>query len=292
MEVIEFYAKDGVILNGYISKSEKKTNTVLIEIHGMTSNCFKKRERIIAEAVKEANIDVICINTRGSEIARYIKKVNGEKILAGSAFEDVEESYYDILGVIEYALKLGYTSIYLQGHSLGATKIVYSYNKMIENNIKEIEYIKGILLLSLVDIPELFKMCSCKKFLPFAEEKEKEGKLLNLMPEEAFIHPISVKTYLRYTKYNKNINFAQYNEKYYYFDHINKIEVPIFMRWGTNKELVNIKTEELVKLMNNTIKNKEKDINYIEGADHSYTDKEEFLAKDIVEFIKNNNLYV
>jgi len=285
-ELIEFYAKDGVILNGYIIKNQKKTNTVLIEIHGMTSNCFKKRERVIAETAKTANIDTICINTRGSEISRYIKKLNGEKILAGTAFEDIEESYYDILGIIEYALELGYKSIYLQGHSLGATKIVYSYIKMIENNIKEIKSIKGILLLSLVDIPDVFRICSCEKFLPFAEEKEKEGKVLILMPEEAFIHPMSVKTYLRYTKYNDNINFAQYNKKDYKFEEINRIKIPIFMRWGNDKELVSISTEELVKLMNNAIKNKETDINYIEGANHTYTDKEDILSKEIVNFIK------
>lgn len=284
-ELIEFYAKDSVILNGYIMKNKKKTETLLIEIHGMTSNCFKKRERIISEVAKAANIDTICINTRGSEISRYIKNLKGDKILAGTAFEDIEESYYDILGIIEYALKLGYTSIYLQGHSLGATKIIYSYIKMIENNIKEINSIKGILLLSLVDIPDVFRKCSCEKFLPFAEEKEKEGKVLTLMPEEAFIHPISVKTYLKYTKYNKNIDFAQYNKKDYKFEEINRIQIPIFMRWGNDKELISIKTEQLVELMNNSIKNKKIDINYIEGANHTYTDKEDVLAEDIVNFI-------
>lgn len=285
-ELIEFYAKDGVILNGYIMKSKKKTKTVLIEIHGMTSNCFKKRERVISEVAQGANIDTICINTRGSEISRYIKNSKGDKMLAGTAFEDIEESYYDILGIIEYALKLGYTSIYLQGHSLGATKVVYSYIKMLENNNKELNSIKGILLLSLVDIPDVFRICSCEKFLPFAEEKEKEGNVLTLMPEEAFIHPISVKTYLKYTKYNKNIDFAQYNKKDYEFEEINKIKTPIFMRWGNNKELVSMKTEKLVGLMNNAIKNKKIDINYIEGANHTYTDKEDVLANEIVNFIK------
>ena len=142
------------------------------------------------------------------------------------------------------------------------------------------------MLLSLVDIPEVFRICSCEKFLPFAEEKEKEGKILTLMPEEAFIHPISVKTYLKYTKYNKNIDFAQYNKKDYKFEEINRIKIPIFMRWGNNKELVSLKTEELVELMNIAIKNKKTDINYIEGANHTYTDIEDILANEIVNFIK------
>ena len=75
------------------------------------------------------------------------KNWQGEKKLAGTAYEDIEESYYDILGIVEYALNLGYTSIYLQGHSLGATKVVFSYMKMIEEDVKEVNNIKGIILL-------------------------------------------------------------------------------------------------------------------------------------------------
>lgn len=41
-EIIEFYAEDGVILNGYINKGKIKTEQVLIQIHGMTSNLVKK----------------------------------------------------------------------------------------------------------------------------------------------------------------------------------------------------------------------------------------------------------
>ena len=132
-ELVEFEALDGVKLNGYINK-EKNNNCVLIAIHGMCCNCFKKRERIIAESVEKINVDTICINTRGSEIIKYIKYGNGNKKLAGTAYEDIEESYYDIMGAIKYAINLGYTSIYLQGHSLGATKVIYSYRKMLQNN--------------------------------------------------------------------------------------------------------------------------------------------------------------
>lgn len=112
---------DGVILNGYINKEKIKTEQVLIQIHGMTSNCFKKREKVISRNVEKLGIDSICFNTRGSDIVKYIKYKDGKKTLGGTAYEDIEESYYDILGAIGYALQLGYKNIYLQGHSLGAT---------------------------------------------------------------------------------------------------------------------------------------------------------------------------
>lgn len=286
--IVEFNALDGVKINGYLNTSERQNKEILIEIHGMTSNCFKKRERVISETVKNIDIDTLCINTRGSEIIKYIKYIDGKKELAGTAYEDIEESYYDILGAIKYATSLGYSMIYLQGHSLGATKIVYTYIKMKQKDDVELKNIKGILLLSLVDLPDIFRIYSKNEYLLYAEEKEKEGDILSLMPKDAFIHPISIKTYLKYTKYNSKIDFAQYNKEGYTFDTLNKIDVPLFMRWGSNKELIRKSADEQVKLMRRVIKNKKTDINYIDGADHTYSDKENELAKDITIFLKNN----
>lgn len=288
-KIIELTAVDGVKLNGYLMKGEKESKTVLIEIHGMTSNCFKNREKIIAETVKNIGIDTICINTRGSEIVRYIKHIDGKKELAGTAFEDIEESYYDILGAIKYAISLGYSSIYLQGHSLGATKVVYTYIKMKQNQDEEIKKTKGILLLSLVDLPDIFRVYSSKEYLLYAEKKEQQGDILTLMPKDAFIHPISVKTYLKYTKYNSDFDFAQYSKENYRFDELNKIDIPLFMRWGNNNELIQKSANEQVNLMKKSIKNEKSNIGYIDGADHTYSDKESELAKEIAEFLEQLN---
>ena len=282
--IIEFHALDGVKINGYLMSSNNKS--VLIEIHGMSSNCFKKREKVIAKTLNNIGIDAICIDTRGSEIVKYIKYNDVRKELAGTAYEDVEESYYDLMGAIRYALSLGYKDIYLQGHSLGATKVVYTYTKMKEKQVEELKNIKGIILLSLVDIPDMFKTYFSKKYLSYAEEKEKNGQVLELMPHDTFIHPISVKTYLKYAKYNSKINFAQYSNENYDFDTLNKIDVPLFMRLGNDNELIRKSAQEQVELMRRVIKKKDVDINFIDGANHSYNGKETELANDIATFLK------
>ena len=285
-KIIELHALDGVKTNGYLISGDRNNKKVLIEIHGMTSNCFKKRERVIAETVKNIGIDTICINTRGSEIVKYIKYNDGRRELAGTAYEDVEESYYDLMGVIKYAISLGYSTIYLQGHSLGATKVVYTYTKMKQKQDEELKNIKGILLLSLVDIPDMIRTFLKNEYLLYAEEKEKNGQVLELMPQNAFIHPISVKTYLKYAKYNSEIDFAQYSNENYDFDTLNKIDVPLFMRWGNDNELIRKSAQEQVELMRRVIKKKDADINFTNGANHSYNGKEIELANDIATFLK------
>ena len=284
-EVIEFTASDGLILNGHISKCEENNGKVLIQIHGMTSNCFKEREKIIAEKVQELNIDTICFNNRGSEIIRYAKKTDETKMLAGTSYEDIEESYYDIVGAIKYALELGYKEVYLQGHSLGSSKIVYVYNELKKENNPLLKNIKGIILLSLVDLADSFNEYLTPEIIKYANQKEKEGNLLELMPNASFMHLISVKSFLRYTKYNQKIDFAKYDDKNNEFKELNNINVPLFMRWGNNGEFIKQDAKELVEFLNEKIKNTNKDINYIDGADHAYSEKEEQLAKEIAEFL-------
>lgn len=289
VDLIDFYAEDGVLLNGFIAKASSKK--ILIATHGMSSNCFKSRERIIASKCLEKNISFLGYNNRGSELVKYLKQNQDgkeRKLFGGTSYEDPTDAYFDIKGAINKALELGYKDIYLQGHSLGCTKIVYTYNKLKEENSELLNYIKGIVLLSLVDIPRSLKIYlndNYNQMLKLAEEKEQRGELLDIMPKESFIHPISVKTFLKYSRDNEDINFAKYHETAYEFKELNNINIPLFMRWGNSNEMIEQSADDLVSMLNSKIKNDFKDINYIDGADHGYTGKEELLATQIVNFL-------
>lgn len=291
MEQIDFLATDGVKLNGFIYKNiRQETKKVILSIHGMSSNCFKKRESIIANYANSNEIDYFCFNNRGSELVRYIKKCTEgkeEKILGGTTYEDVLEGYEDILGAILKLKELGYQEIYLQGHSLGCTKIVYTYNKLKNEEHDVLNHIKGIILLSLIDIPMTLKFYlkdAFEKYVKLAEQKEREGKIYELMPKESFIHPISVKAFLRYARDNEEFDFARYGKEEK-LEKLNNIDKPLFMRWGNEREMILQKADELTTMVTNIIKNENKDINYINGANHSYDEKEEVLAEQIIKFI-------
>lgn len=291
MKKIDFLATDGIILNGLLYESQEKTQSIILAVHGMSSNCFKKRDEVIANKANEVGIDYFCFNNRGSELVKYIKKnIDGkqEEQLGGTSYEDVLDSYEDIVGAILKLKELGYKNIYLQGHSLGCTKIVYTYNELKEEQSEDIlQNIKGIILLSLIDIPSTLQFYlgdKFKEYLALAEEKEKQGKRTEFMPKEAFIHLISVKTFLRYARDNQDIDFAQYG-KDTELKKLNAINIPLFMRWGNENEMILQNAEELVTIVNNSISNFNKDIKYIEGSNHMYTGKEEVLAEQIMKFI-------
>lgn len=290
MEQIEFLATDGIILDGLLYKSKERTNKVILAVHGMSSNCMKKRDQVISKKANENNIDYFCFNNRGSELVEYTRRnIEGkkEKFIMGTSFEDVTEGYEDIVGAMIKLKELGYEEIYLQGHSLGCTKIVYSYNELKEEQDDLINMVKGVILLSLVDIPQTLKFYlreNFNKYLEYAEEQEKQNKPNELMPKESFIHPISVKTFLRYARDNKEIDFAGYGRDTK-LEKLNNIDVPLFMRWGNDNEMILQRAEELVDIVNNILKNENKDIDYIDGANHGYENREEELAEQIIKFI-------
>lgn len=291
MKKIDFLATDGIVLNGFLYQPKEITKKVILAVHGMSSNCLKQRDDIIAKTANEEGISYFCFNNRGSELTKYIRKnINGkkEKTLGGTSYEDVLESYEDIVGAILKLKELGYENIYLQGHSLGCTKIVYTYHELKEDDDELLKSIKGIILLSLIDIPGTLRIYLRDKlatYIDLAQEKEEAGLGKELMPKDAFIHPISVKTFLRYAKNNQEIDFAQYG-KDTQLEKLNEIEVPLFMRWGNENEMILQKADELVDIVSNIIQNPEKDIDYIDGADHGYAGKEEILAKQIINFIQ------
>ncbi len=284
VEIVSFLATDGVSLDGILRTRDLYSDRLLIQVHGMTSNCFGRRNAIIAQYVDMLEIDSLSFNNRGCEVASLTKNVNGSQKLCGTAFEDISESYFDIYGAIEYAVSRGYREIYLQGHSLGATKVIYAYNRMLKENKKLSEYVKALVLLSLVDVVNYVKHLA-KDFVPYAEMALKTGQNTYLFYKEGYISPMSPQTFLRYAKHGRDINFAQFGKEHDSFEVLNSFPVPLFFRWGNEKEISLMDIKAQVEFLKRKIHNPKLDVGYIEGANHSYVGKEIELAEEITNFL-------
>ena len=97
IQIAHFKSEDKINLTGIIYRNEKEADKILISVHGMVSNCLKKRDEEIAKKLNNINIDMLSFNNRGHDIVNYIKKQNGERTIAGTAYEDVEDGYKDII---------------------------------------------------------------------------------------------------------------------------------------------------------------------------------------------------
>ena len=292
LQKVFFETEDGIELCGLLHESENNQNEIVIAVHGMQSNCLKRRDDIIANTLANEDISYFCFNNRGHDVINSLN--NNEKkskILCGASLENIEDSYYDIKAAIEAMIAKGYTKINLQGHSLGCTKIVYTYNRMLkENDIELIKKIKSVILLSMVDIPRALGFFFSNKkdeLIKFMEKEANDGKGDVLISVPGANLPMSPNTFLKYMKNNEVIDFARYSQANYDFKELNEIKVPVFMRWGNNNELILQDAKELVESLKAKIKNEKLDIGYIDGATHNYSGKVDILASEILNFIKN-----
>ena len=294
IEKVYFNSVDNLNLIGLLHIPKEKNNTVVISIHGITSNCLKRRDDILARKCTEIGISYFCFNNRGHDVlCTYDKITDSNMHFYGSGAESIYDSYYDIKGAILEMQKRGYENIILLGHSMGCTKVVYTYNEFLQNNETEmLQSIKGVILLSMVDIPTALKQVlgkDYKKIISYFQMLKKRGKGDRLVILDASTPPVRPNSILEYAT-DKKIDFAKFGDNRTTFKELNNIKVPLFMRWGNVNELIFQSADELVEKLNEKIKNKNKDISYINGANHNYTGKEEELGDQIVEFIKKNNL--
>ena len=295
IEKVYFNSIDNLNLIGLLHTPKKKTETVLISVHGITSNCLKRRDDVLAQKCTELGIAYFCFNNRGHEIiCNYGRIEDNDMHFYGSGAENIYDSYFDIKGAMLEMQKRGYKDIILQGHSMGCTKVVYTYNEFLNNNeTTMLDAITGIVLLSMVDIPTALKQVlgkDYKKIISYFELLKKRGKGDKLVVLDASTPPVRPNTILQYAEDNKKIDFAKFGDNRTTFKELNNIKVPLFMRWGNINELIFQGADELTQKLNEKIKNENKDISYIAGANHNYTGKEEELGDQIVEFIKKNKL--
>ena len=295
IEKVYFNSIDNLNLIGLLHTPKKKTETVLISVHGITSNCLKRRDDVLAQKCTDLGIAYFCFNNRGHEIiCNYGRIEDNDMHFYGSGAENIYDSYFDIKGAMIEMQKRGYKKIILQGHSMGCTKVVYTYNEFLNNNeTTMLDAITGIVLLSMVDIPTALKQVlgkDYKKIISYFELLKKRGKGDKLVVLDASTPPVRPNTILQYAEDNKKIDFAKFGDNRTTFRELNNIKVPLFMRWGNINELIFQGADELTQKLNEKIKNENKDISYIAGANHNYTGKEEELGDQIVEFIKKNKL--
>ncbi len=152
-EFIILNTTDGCFLPGLIQHTDKKTQSIIIFIHGSGGNFFKAN--YFEEMFEEFNYngyDFMISNNRGSEQFFRLHRKNAgitETIKAGNIYENFDESIYDIQAAVNYAKDAGYRDIILIGQSLGTLKVQYY--------CEQVGDINKLILLSPVDMVSRFR---------------------------------------------------------------------------------------------------------------------------------------
>ena len=125
--LVRFCALDGLRLEGLLFEPEKKTNRLVIHVHGAAGNFYGNLfTDTFAAGLTDNGYALLVFNNRGAEYEKEtLNFAEMQYEVTGLLHEVFEDCTKDISPAIDFAKKSGYTEIILQGHSLGCNKVIW-----------------------------------------------------------------------------------------------------------------------------------------------------------------------
>lgn len=283
-ELVRINSIDGIEQPGILYTPNENTNKIVIHVHGLSGNFYENRFLdVLAKSYTDKNYALLTFNNRGRGFISELLKGNDFTIIGGS-LERFKDCILDIEGVVNWVKKKGYSEIVLEGHSYGCNKVLYYYNHKKDDSIKK------IVLLSPCDIPsETKEFLSEEEYKIAKEESTKlvsEGKDNELIDFSVMANEkIAAGTYYNDFLPNGENDFIRYVDgKNGKSEILSSIDIPVLVVFGDIDECVLTQPIDVVKeYLNNNISNC--NIQIIEGADHSYTNKYKELGKIVIDNI-------
>lgn len=287
MKFVSTTTEDDLALQGLFAEPEKRTDTVILHIHGMAGNFWENDfiKDMLSDYPKKG-IAFLTVEHRGSEVMRWFSNSKGESKLYGDSYEIFEESMYDVDAWVKFLQQKGYKNIHLQGHSLGCSKIAY-YQKTKKNPlVRSLLFISPADMMGLLVEPE--NKAEYEKFLREARELTKKGKENELV---SGIHwgfaRQSAKSYINFSFENDNLAIFNYYNPERGFKTIESISIPMLSILGTEDDgIVTNAHKSTEMLKKHALKSKKFHGIVFEGAKHDFEGFGEKIVKEVVDFIK------
>ena len=288
MTLEQVVTRDRIPLAGVLFEPEKKTQSAVIWLGGLTSHFYGslERTRILGRSCTAKGIALAVFNHRGSGTvtgARKVSKNKKEHVTLGTAYEIFEECVFDIQAYITWLQGRGYRKIILWGHSTGANKAAYYYYRTRGRGLASIG-----LLGAVSDIPP-FKKEFGSKFetaRTWAQESVNAGKPRELMPPALSGGAIwTAQRFLSLASEGmKEDTFPYYDptRKFYWTKNIG---IPFAVVMGEKDEFAHAPMTEIVDIFKKNIPEKYLTAKIISEADHGFGGKEKQLANFLVKWM-------
>ncbi len=281
------YSTDGIELDCILFEPPKPSNKIIVHVHGKEGHFIQNHfVTIMGENYPRNGYAFLTFNNRGHDyMADLIKKTSTGFIWeqGGSMFDILEDSVYDLQGVISYVQNLGYSEIILQGHSLGPHKICYYLVNIPDHPVSK------IILLTTADVHYQFdsSITDWPKYSLIAKRMIDDGKGKDLMPIRLWSNcPISAATFWNYTNPNNNcfVFNGTHPEKEY--KNFNKIKLPIVVINPENDVATGIEQKKAIELIRERTASKDFSAFVIKNAVHNFLGREDELVETVVKWLK------
>ncbi len=289
MKIVRTNTSDGITFNGLLSEPSIKSKKIIIHIPGMSGSVLLENYyQLMHDKYSENGFALLVGENRGTgSITEFATTSSSGIKVIGNAFEKFEDCIQDINAWVNYAEKLGYSEIWLQGHSLGTTKIIYYLNQINDDKIM------GVILLSPADIYGLARdpidIKDYEVMLPEAKKLKNEGKGNRLLSRRIWeAEYLSADTYLNFFNEGSNLAIFNYSDEKLGWKAINKIKVSVIALTGTKDDGVATVMEPhqaMEKLKAELINSPRVKTVVFEGAEHSFDGFEKQIVEEVVNFV-------
>ncbi len=180
------WTTDGLRLPGFHYKPLQEAPVCVVFVPGMAGNILENYfADVLGETLSTSGIGFLYAHNRSHSLlndtrTRELNPNGSQKTLRiGTTFERFTESVHDIQAWTQEALNLGYQSIILMGHSLGAPKVIYFYHR------HKFKQINALILASPADMVGLAKTTESKydKLLAEAKINVAKNEPRKILPE-------------------------------------------------------------------------------------------------------------
>ncbi len=281
---VRFPTHDKLILQGLVYAPDSPTSKVILHIHGMAGNFYENRFLdFMAPIFTNAGWAFFCPNTRGHDyIADFPVVGGGKDRRIGNAYETFAECVHDIEGAIDWLTQAGYKTIILQGHSLGAPKVIY-YTATTQD-----KRISKLILLSPADMVGLAEADkNYARWTQDARDLVAQGKEEEFLPDRIWVEPewdgyiLSAHTYLDLTQRDNPVDIINTYDKGK-GSLLNQIRIPTLALFGSEDDAAIMPIQEALDVIKQKAKHcPQFDTDIIEGAPHTYAGQEQAIAEKI-----------
>ncbi|WMX72182.1 alpha/beta hydrolase [Lactiplantibacillus plantarum] len=284
IKALNIVTKTGTELQGTLFKAAHAT-TVLIAVTGVHGNFYSNPFYVnIGKTLMAAGIDFIYAQTRDAfNQVVSLNHLTGKKELVGSWSEQFDDANEDIAAYLSYAEENQYQHIILGGHSLGANKVIYYLANHADVNVTK------FLLLSPANLKRLTDMVSLSE-RNIIQKQIAAGNSNQLLPFELFGWlPCTAKTADQWL--NSGILDNVHSDLRADFSQIERIRLSGAMVIGTLDTFTYGDPIKYLKTINaHFLSHAENDLVFIQKTGHTYQNKDQKLANEILKLIKNWSL--
>lgn len=282
--IIRINTSDNAELQGILYEPEKSKEIIFIHVHGYAGNFYENHFLDYYSGFLTKNdIAFLSFNNRGHDYISDIpvhKESRIDFISGGSAYERVSWINNDIDAAVNYALKLGYKEIYLQGHSLGCNKV---FKYIIDSRH---DFIKQCVLLAPCDIVNYEIETDGRevydKKVEIAKKLFNNGNGSSLISNSEYgvykWEMVSAETFLDFREENNIIDYFKYRKEGCKCEEFDSLSIPLTVIIGSEDEYIN-GTDKAERFFKDNYTYDKLSVNIIKGAMHSFYGYEAEIMK-------------